>query len=366
MMGKITSLLCNEKTELNSTINNDQTHSGEKSPKEIVESDDLDDDYRIKVNKGGQQSLRTESQNKVENDENSFQSPINDEAIILDTTPFRGTSSDHVKKETINTSTIIESKNSVKDKENIINDDIDENNNTIDIRKVHQHNKTFNTQTEKSNQSSNEKLSENKVQYTLDNKSDEIKVNKTSNDSVHKNKSISVKDKSYMEETELLETSPSIREYYSQGISKTQNIKANLVPFNKDISNDDEISTTRKYKTANFELDYEEYSDETSFFGSDSSNDEVIPSQYEDAATYHEILVGAAQDPRYEHDEYVEEKEYSGNRREYFPLNSDQGTSRNDEYPERKKRPHIEINAVVGISVGAFFFILLGTRKYYI
>ena len=125
-------------------------------------------------------------------------------------------------------------------------------------------------------------------------------------------------------------------------------------------------SFSRKYKTANFELDYEEYSDETSFFGSDSSNDEVIPSQYEDAATYHEILVGAAQDPRYEHDEYVEEKEYSGNRREYFPLNSDQGTLRNDEYPERKKRPHIEINAVVGISVGAFFFILLGTRKYYI
>ena len=182
----------------------------------------------------------------------------------------------------------------------------------------------------------------------------------------HIDKSSLIGDKSFEEEAELLEASPSIREYFNQGQSKPKNIKDNLITYNKGVSSDDEISTTRKYKTEKFALDYEEYSDETSFFGSDSSNDEVIPSQYEDAATYHEILVGAAQDPRYEHDEYVEEKEYSGNRREYFPLNSDQGTSRNDEYPERKKRPHIEINAVVGISVGAFFFILLGTRKYYI
>ena len=92
----------------------------------------------------------------------------------------------------------------------------------------------------------------------------------------------------------------------------------------------------------------------------------MIPSQYEDAATYHEILVGAAQDPRYEHDEYVQETEYAGKQREFFPLNpGDQSNFiGNEEYPERKKRPHIEINAVVGISVGAFIFILLGTCKY--
>ena len=358
--------IAQNKKELDSNKNNDQIQSGEKSPKEIAESDDLDDDYQISINKEDHQSLLTESKNKVKVDENSFQSPINDKAIILDTTPFSDPSDDHVGKETTNTSAIVEFEHLKKDKETILSDDVVQDKNKT-THTWTAYNKSIDTLTEKSNHLNNEKLSENKVQYSLNIKTSENEKDKNSYISGKSIKSVRNGDKPYIPETELLETSPSIREYYSQGQSKPESLKDNVVPYNKDIKSDDfsdKISTTRKYKTEKFELDYEEYSDETSFFGGDSSNDEVIPSQYEDAATYHEILVGAAQDPRYEHDEYVEENEYSGKRREYFPLNSDQDTLRNEEYPERKKRPHIEINAVVGISVGAFFFILLGTRKY--
>ena len=352
--------------ELDSNKNNDQIQSGEKSPKEIAESDDLDDDYQININKEDHQSLLTESKNKVKVDENSFQSPINDEAIISDTTSFSDPNNDHVGKKTNSTSILTEFKHSEKDKDYSLIDNIQENDKNTDPFTSHNDKKSFNNKSKLSNESKNDKLSNNKVQYTPDNGSGENKVDNNLNISRHSDKSLLIGDKPFEEEAELLEASPSIREYFNQGQSKPKNIKDNLITYNKDVSSDDEISTTRKYKTEKFALDYEEYSDETSFFGSDSSNDEVIPSQYEDAATYHEILVGAAQDPRYEHDEYVEEKDYRGNRREYFPLNSDEETLRTEEYPERQKRPRIEINAVVGISVGAFFFILLGTCKLFI
>ena len=355
--------IAQNKKELDSNKNNDQIQSGEKSPKEIAESDDLDDDYQISINKEDHQSLLTESKNKVKVDENSFQSPINDKAIISDTTPFSDPNNDHVGKETNNTSILTEFKHSEKHKDYSLIDNIQENDNITDPFTSHNHKGTFNNKSKLSNESKNDKLSNKKVQYTLNNGSGENKVSDKVNISRHSDKSLLIEDKSFEEESELLEASPSIREYFNQGQSKPKNIKDNLITYNKDVSSDAEISTTRKYKTEKFALDYEEYSDETSFFGSDSSNDEVIPSQYEDAATYHEILVGAAQDPRYEHDEYVEEKDYRGNRREYFPLNSDEETLRSEEYPERQKRPRIEINAVVGISVGAFFFILLGTCK---
>merc|ERR1712126_425243 len=250
---------------------------------------------------------------------------------------------------------------SEKHKDYSLIDNIQENDKNTDPITSHNQKMTFNNTSKLSNESKKDKLSNNKVQYTLDNGSGENRKDDNLNISRHRDKTLLIGDKSFGEESELLEASPSIREYFNQGQSKPKDIKDNLITYDKDVSSDDEISTTREYKTQKFALDYEEYSDETSFFGSDSSNDEVIPSQYEDAATYHEILVGAAQDPRYEHDEYVEENDYRGNRREYFPLNSDEETLRSEEYPERQKRPRIEINAVVGISVGAFFFILLGT-----
>jgi hypothetical protein len=266
-----------------------------------------------------------------------------------------------VEKETLNGfESAMESK--LSDKENVSNNSTQVKNNILDSSVVMNQNISFNNSTQL-DLPKETKISANKVQYSL-NIGEEVEEG--DND---KNKGVNNGDS--IKHTDIFQTSPSVRDYYGQGRHNGKNIEDSIVPYNKDMSKENlssgEItSTTLKYRNKKFELDYEEYSDETSFFGSDSSNDEVIPSQYEDAATYHEILVGAAQDPRYEHDEFVEESEYTGKNREYFPLNSDQETLHSEEYPERKKRPHIEINAVVGISVGAFFFILLGTCKHQI
>ena len=76
-------------------------------------------------------------------------------------------------------------------------------------------------------------------------------------------------------------------------------------------------------------------------------------------------------DPRYDHDEYVDEfmaAAASSRENTVESINRVQDVIADDakslDVERRTKKPHIDVTAVVGISVGAFLFILLGTCKY--
>ena len=353
-------------------FNNDRIHSSVKSPKEIKQQKYIDG---VSGNKGISQS-HTEIRNEDKLEEHAIPNNNNTqaklEAIMTGTGP-------RVEKETFNASSFIFASaplNKEGERKNVLVNDV-KHINVIQIK-----NSTFGSsenvdlndkQNDDDRQLHSHKepiLEVSTVQYLSNSPESGIAnfSDSYSNETIKKGDEVNKKDAK-----EIFQTSPSVRDYYGRGrIGVGDNVRSGQ-NRNKELlitqteSNTNTSITTTKYSQEKFDLDYEEYSDDTSFFGSsESSDDEVIPSQYEDAATYHEILVGAAQDPRYEHDEYVQETEYAGKQREFFPLNpGDQSNFiGNEEYPERKKRPHIEINAVVGISVGAFIFILLGTCKY--
>ena len=351
-------IIVHKKLELDSK--NNQIHPSGKSHRQITENDD----QQIHENKD--KLIPQIALNHDEKDKNrGFPAIGHSQPANIGVNTEMLSSSVHAEKENLNASSIINLKSPNKEEEsnNGINSEVKRVKNvTLNSLSAMNHHATLGHGFGQLVSSRDKVSSENKVQYSVATSEDE----KTYKD----NKSVRNRDEHYMKETEeILQTSPSVRDYYGRGRLSGKNVEVDPVTYNKDMTNEgkeyERSSTNLKSNIKKFDLDYEEYSEDTSFFGSDSSNDEVIPSQYEDAATYHEILVGAAQDPRYEHDEYVEETEYTGKHREFFPLNvGDQETISSDEYLERKKRPHVEINAVVGISVGAFFFILLGTCKY--
>ena len=353
-------------------FNNDRIHSSVKLPKEIKQQKYIDG---VSGNKGISQS-HTEIRNEDELEEHAIPNNNNTqaklEAIMTGTGP-------RVEKETFNASSFIFASaplNKEGERKNVLVNDVKHINviqtknstygssENVDLNdKQSNDDRQLDSRKEPMLEVSTVQYLSNNTESGIDNYSD-----RSGNETIKKGNAVNRKDAK-----EIFQTSPSVRDYYGRGhigvgdnVRNGQNSNKKLLNTQTE-SNTNTTITTTKYTQEKFDLDYEEYSDDTSFFGSsESSDDEVIPSQYEDAATYHEILVGAAQDPRYEHDEYVQETEYAGKQREFFPLNpGDQSNFiGNEEYPERKKRPHIEINAVVGISVGAFIFILLGTCKY--
>ena len=70
-------------------------------------------------------------------------------------------------------------------------------------------------------------------------------------------------------------------------------------------------------------------------------------------------------DPRYEHDEVISQEEILAAvvSSEAAAAAASQGRSFGGSSPERTRRPEVNVSAVIGISVGAFLFILVGTGK---
>ena len=138
-------------------------------------------------------------------------------------------------------------------------------------------------------------------------------------------------------------------------LSSKQNVQyaENNVPEVVDALAEDQRPPTLNFdETPRFPLDYDDYVDESAYF----SNNEVIPSHFDENE--------AAADPRYDHDEYVDEEEFmraAASSRQSSSVN--EGRAFGGEQPERRHRPEVDVSAVVGISVGAFLFILMGTSE---
>ena len=72
----------------------------------------------------------------------------------------------------------------------------------------------------------------------------------------------------------------------------------------------------------------------------------------------------AGGDPRYEHDEVISQEEIlAAVISSEAAAAASQGRSFGGSSPERTRRPEVNVSAVIGISVGAFLFILVGTGK---
>ena len=72
----------------------------------------------------------------------------------------------------------------------------------------------------------------------------------------------------------------------------------------------------------------------------------------------------AGVDPRYEHDEVISQEEIlAAVVSSEAAAAASQGRSFGGSSPERTRRPEVNVSAVIGISVGAFLFILVGTGK---
>ena len=96
--------------------------------------------------------------------------------------------------------------------------------------------------------------------------------------------------------------------------------------------------------------DYKEYVDESDYF-----ENAVIPAVVNDD--------DGGGDPRYEHDEVISQEEILAAVVSSEAAAASQGRSFGGSSPERTRRPEVNVSAVIGISVGAFLFILVGTGK---
>jgi acetyltransferase-like isoleucine patch superfamily enzyme len=102
----------------------------------------------------------------------------------------------------------------------------------------------------------------NNTESGIDNYSDS-----SSNETIKKGDAVNKKDAK-----EIFQTSPSVRDYYGRGhigvgdnVRSGQNSNKELLNTQTESNTNTSITTT-KYTQEKFDLDYEEYSDDTSFF----------------------------------------------------------------------------------------------------